>query len=167
MKKQAKPQRGGIHNYFYGPVGQFIDYGNHNQFGLQWEDKTVTNGAEHIKDMLRPQGEQQPSREAMSQAVAAAVRDGLWYGNQAWAVVFRAYQLKGYLGGMSEFVREVKTWPTELAATCTYDAVQKPVAKGKMIGPIERWAANGAPRETVALAEAIVATTDKLTIKEE
>lgn len=164
MKRQEQPRSGGIHNYFYGPVGQFIDYGSHNQFGQQWEDKTVANGAEHIQDRLLPD---LPSKESMCQAVAAAVRDGLWYGNQAWAVVYRIYQLKGYLGGMSEFVREVKTWPTELAATCTYDAVQKPVAKGKMIGHIQRWAANGAPQETVALAEALAATTDKLTIKEE
>ena len=124
MSKDNEPVVKHITNNFYGPIGQYIQHVEHNHFGMTDEGNFHFDDAdgETAQHRLFPD---LPTQETMCQAVAAAVRDGLWYGNQAWAVVFRAYQLKGYLGGMSEFVREVKAWPMEMAATCSYDAVQK------------------------------------------
>lgn len=102
----------------------------------------------------------------MCLALAKAVRDGLWSGGNSWAVVYRVYQMKGYMGSMTDFVREVKDWPTALAASCNYDAVQKPIAKGIMIGPLEKWVANGAPEQVEDLATTMLTELDKMTNKE-
>ena len=166
MKRQEQPRSGGIHNYFYGPVGQFIDYGNHNQFGQQWEDKTVANGAEHIQDIVRQQDEQLPSRKVMSEAVMATVGQHLWWGYRAWAVVYRIYQLKGYEGSISEFVREVEQWPIDIPYTCNYDAVQKPLAEGRLFGMPDKWLQNGAQAQAVLLGETLLKMVEQKMTKE-
>ena len=102
-----------------------------------------------------------PTREAMIQAVEATEKEGLWWSSRSWAVVFRVYQMKGYKGSISEFVREVKAWCLKTDHECNYDAVQKPVASGVLSGTPERWKANGAQGQTVKLAEALLRELEK------
>ena len=102
-----------------------------------------------------------PTREAMIQAVEATEKEGLWWSSRSWAVVFRVYQMKGYKGSISEFVREVKAWGLKTDHECNYDAVQKPVASGILSGTPERWKANGAQGQTVKLAEALLRELEK------
>lgn len=102
-----------------------------------------------------------PTREAMIQAVEATEKEGLWWSSRSWAVVFRVYQMKGYKGSISEFVREVKAWGLKNDHECNYDAVQKPVASGVLSGTPERWKANGAQGQTVKLAEALLKELEK------
>ena len=147
---QDRPQNGNIVINYYNSVGQHIDSVNtqniNGPFPLGKESK------EGQKDWKEDVGKEDMP-EAMSRAVEAAVREGLWANNQSWAVVYRVFQMRGYMGGMSEFVRQVKEWPLEMAATCSYDAVQKPIARGTMIGSTERWKAGGASKQDIALAE--------------
>lgn len=161
MENAEEPKKGGITNNFYGPIGQYIEHVEHNHFGMSGDGSFDYDASAQHK--LFPE---LPTREVMCKAVMTAVQNGLWYGKQAWAVVYRVYQLKGYMGGMNEFVREVNKWPIEMAATCSYDAVQKPVAKGKMVGQAEKWAKNGAPKEAVALVETLLTAIDKMVINE-
>lgn len=153
MESTETPQHvGGIVNYFQGAtIHNIVINGNMTKRGAEHYH---TQEAKSMKQDTTTSG--LPTRETMCQAVEAGVKAGLWWGNQSWAVVYRVYQMKGYTGGLSDFVREAQTWPLELAATCTYDAVQKPIAKGTMIGQPEKWLANGAPQQAVALAESLL-----------
>ena len=164
-KNDNKQSRPSTTNHFYGPIGQYIEHVEHNHFGMDSEGhfQYADGDSATMQRQLFPG---LPTKEMMCQAVAAAVRDGLWYGNQAWAVVYRVYQMKGYMGSMKDFTREVKDWPTGLAASCNYDAVQKPIAKGIMIGPLEKWVANGAPELVVELATTMLTELEKMTNKD-
>lgn len=55
-----------------------------------------------------------------------------------------------------KFVEEVEQWQLQTDYICNYDAVQKPIAEGKMIGPVEKWKANGATEQSILLAEALL-----------
>lgn len=113
------------------------------------------------KAMVKVEDSDLPTREAMIQAVEATEKEGLWWSSRSWAVVFRVYQMKGYKGSISEFVREVKAWGLKTDHECNYDAVQKPVASGILSGTPERWKANGAQGQTVKLAEALLRELEK------
>ena len=149
---ETPQQRGGIVNYFQGAtIHNIVINGNMSRSGTEHYHTRETKSMR--QEAL---AEELPTRETMCQAVESGVKAGLWWGNQSWAVVYRVYQLKGYTGSMSDFVREAQTWPLDLAATCTYDAVQKPIARGTMIGQPDKWLANGAPQQAVALAESLL-----------
>lgn len=105
-----------------------------------------------------------PSVIEMCRAVEATMRRGLWWGNTSWAVVLRVYQMKGYQGGYSQFVREVDNWPFEIQVkyACNFDAVQKPITSGKLSGPLEKWVQNGAHKQNVILAKSLLEELDKI-----
>ena len=92
----------------------------------------------------------------MSQAVVATVKQGLWWSNRSWAVVYRVYQMKGYMGGFSQFIRDVESWPVKTGFECNYDAVQKPITSGVLLGNPENWEAQGAPKQASLLAYALL-----------
>jgi len=98
-----------------------------------------------------------PTKEQMCAAINETVKQGLWWSNRSWAVVYRVYQMKGYLNGFSQFVREVSTWSVKTGFECNYDALQKPISGGLFTGNPEKWEANGAPRQAVNLAKELMA----------
>lgn len=100
--------------------------------------------------------EELPTREEMIQAVKATCRMGLWWSSRSWAVVYRVYQMKGYMANISQFVREVKSWEVTTGYECSYDAVQKPIASGVFGGNTDKWEAQGAQGQAVKLAEALL-----------
>lgn len=102
-----------------------------------------------------------PTTDQLKQAITATMNQGYWWASRAWAVVFRVYQMKGYNGSISEFVREVESWNLKLDPECNYDAVQKPIASGVLSGLPERWKAQGAQGQAVKLAEALLEELDK------
>lgn len=101
-----------------------------------------------------------PSTEEMIQAVKATFSQGLWWSNRSWAVVYRVWQMKGYFGSISDFVREVEGWKLKSDHDCSYDAVQKPIASGILSGMPERWKEQGAQGQAVKLALALLAELD-------
>lgn len=125
--------------------GNYVDVHDNEVVNLTIEKATV-----------QMEDSELPTREALIQAVAATEKEGLWWSSRSWAVVYRVYQMKGYKGSISEFVREVKAWELKTDHECNYDAVQKPMASGVLSGAPDRWKANGAQGQAVKLAEALL-----------
>lgn len=102
-----------------------------------------------------------PTREQMIQAVKATVKQGMWWSSRSWAVVYRVYQMKGYVRNYTNFVNEVKAWKVETGFECTYDAVQKPIAYGLYVGFPEKWENNGASKQAVKFALSLLKELEK------
>ncbi len=99
-----------------------------------------------------------PPSEAMARAVEKTMAQGYWWASTAWAVVYRVYQMKGYTGGIRQFVREVKEWPFSgrLNYECNYDAVCKPIRSGRLAGTPDNWIKNGATAQYAILGTALL-----------
>ena len=99
-----------------------------------------------------------PPPEAMARAVERTMAQGYWWASTAWAVVYRVYQMKGYTGGIRQFVREVKEWPFSgrLTYECNYDAVCKPIRSGRRAGTPDGWIKNGATAQYAILGTALL-----------
>ena len=99
-----------------------------------------------------------PTAEAMAHAVENTMRAGYWWANTAWAVVYRVYQMLGYRGGYSQFVRRVDCWPRSWPwkTACRYDAVQKPVTSGRLDGTPEEWEHRPGLRQAARLGKALL-----------
>ena len=160
MEEEQKQQHVGVQNNFYGPVGQYIEHVEHNHFGMGG-DGSFQFGDASSEDVQRKLFPDLPTREEMAQAVNETIRQGLWWSNRSWAVVYRVYQLKGYIGGFTTFVREVETWGVKTGFDCNYDAIQKSVTNGKLAGQPDKWEAQGAQKQAVKLAKALLEILDK------
>jgi len=98
-----------------------------------------------------------PPPEVMARAVELTMVQGYWWASTAWAVVYRVYQMKGYLGGIRQFVREVEEWPWQKKPIfpCNYDSVQKPIVGGKLMRTIDKWKDDGAMEQMQKLGQAL------------
>lgn len=103
-------------------------------------------------------GRKLPTAVIMANAVEQTMNEGLWYGATGWAVVYRVYQIAGYKGSYSEFVREAKAWPWSRTIDYlpTDDAVSKPLRNGKMMTDIKYWEAEGVAKRNRMLAMALL-----------
>jgi len=108
-----------------------------------------------------------PPPEAMARATEQTVAQGYWWASMAWAVVYRVYQMKGYTGGISQFVREVEEWPWQRKPEyeCTYDAVCKPIRSGKLTGTPDGWVMNGASSQYANLGQELLNEFQKLELQ--
>jgi len=99
-----------------------------------------------------------PPPEAMVEAVEKTIESGHWWANLCWSVVYRIYQMKGYKGSISQFVREVAGWPffKPVKWECNDDAVGKPVRSGKISRELDKWTDDGAPMQFYILGEALL-----------
>ncbi len=99
-----------------------------------------------------------PTAESMARAVETTMTAGYWWANTAWAVVYRVYQMLGYRGGYSQFVRQVESWPRsrQWKMACRYDAVQKPVSSGRLDGSPEEWEHRAGLRQAARLGNALL-----------
>ena len=99
-----------------------------------------------------------PSPETMVRAVEKTISDGHWWGNVSWSVVYRIYQIKGYRGTISQFVRDVSHWPftIQIRFDCNDDAVGKPIRTGKISRSLDKWAEDGASQQFIILGEALM-----------
>lgn len=105
-----------------------------------------------------PEYDTPPLPETMARAVEKTMAEGYWWASTAWAVVYRVYQIVGYGAGFSQFVKDVASWPHYRSWTyeCNFDAVQKPIASGKLSGLPETWKENGAQDQAVRLGLALM-----------
>ena len=108
-----------------------------------------------------------PVTEAMVLAIEKTLKDGHWWGNVSWSVVYRIYQMKGYQGTISQFVRDVSQWPFTMPIRydCNDDAVGKPIRTGKISRSIDKWADDGASSQFVILGEALLKEFQKLEVQ--
>ena len=99
-----------------------------------------------------------PPPEVMVKAVEKVIEKGHWWANLSWSVVYRIYQMKGYKGSISQFVREVAGWSfTKLVKwDCNDDAVGKPIRSGKISRELSKWVEDGAPMQFYLLGEALM-----------
>ena len=81
-----------------------------------------------------------PPPEAMVWAVEKTIKDGHWWGNVSWSVVYRIYQMKGYQGTVSQFD----------------DAVGKPIRTGKISRSLDKWAEDGASSQFIILGKELM-----------
>ena len=133
--------------------GNYVDVHDNEVVNLSIDKASV--------NMQDEQGDTLPSKEQMCAAITETVKQGLWWSSRSWAVVYRVYQMKGYLSGFTQFVREASTWPVKTGFECNYDALQKPISSGVLTGNPERWEAQGGPRQAVKLAVALMEILDK------
>ena len=144
------------------------DYTNH---GSKIEVVYVASGGQHVETIQsqniytnkRQSVSEEPNSvtpppEAMERAVERTMAQGYWWASTAWAVVYRIYQMKGYTGGIRQFVREVKEWPFSgrLNYECNYDAVCKPIRSGRLAGTPDGWIKNGATAQYAILGTALL-----------
>ena len=113
---------------------------------------------EDMKELMSHEVNPVPMIQAMASAVEQTVAQGYWWASTAWAVVYRVYQMKGYTGSISQFVREVEEWPWQKkpAYECNYDAVCKPIRSGRLAGTPDGWVRNGASSQYAVLGQELL-----------
>jgi hypothetical protein len=137
--------------------------------GSKIEVVYVASGGQHVETQINigahpNEGSEKetkdniPPPEAMTRAAERTMAQGYWWASTAWAVVYRVYQMKGYSGGIRQFVREVKEWPFSgrLNYECNYDAVCKPIRSGRLAGTPDGWIKNGATAQYAILGTALL-----------
>ena len=142
-----------------------------NKQGSKVEIVYVASGGQHVETIqsqnIYTNKRQSVSEEpnsvtpppgAMARAVEQTMAQGYWWASTAWAVVYRVYQMKGYTGGIRQFVREVEGWPFSgrLNHECNYDAVCKPIRSGRLAGTPDGWIKNGATAQYAILGTALL-----------
>ena len=142
MENEQKVQKI-VHYHFNAPIGQYIEHIENNYVG----------NAPIDQQKMFPQ---LPSKEEMKQAVMETMTQGLWWSSRSWAVVYRVYQMKGYMNGFTQFAREVQEWEIETDYECNYDAIQKPISSGMYSGMPDQWEAQGAQKQAVKLAQTLL-----------
>ena len=142
------------------PINNF--YGNIGNLNLYQSPLSNNEPVANTKTFQKSIFPSLPTREEMKMAVKVTVMQGMWWSNRSWSVVYRVYQIMGYMGGFSQFVSEARNWQIDTGFELNYDAVQKPITSGKLIGNIEEWEANGAPKQAAILAYAIIDELEKL-----
>ena len=140
-------------------------YGNITNLNLYQAPGHCFKPSSYTSDIKKNDGPMIPTKEEMMMAVKETVTQGMWWSNRSWSVVYRVYQIKGYMGGFSQFIAEAKSWQIDTGFELNYDAVQKPITSGKLIGSVDEWEANGASKQAVVLAYAIIAELEKLKTK--
>lgn len=141
--------------------------GHINQ-GSKIEVVYVASGGQHVETQInigahpnegseKERKDNIPPPEAMARAVERTMAQGFWWASTAWAVVYRVYQMKGYSGGIRQFVREVEEWPWQKKPIfpCNYDSVQKPIVGGKLMRTIDKWKDDGAMEQMQKLGQAL------------
>ena len=146
MKDEQKIQKI-VHYHFNAPIGQYIEHIENNYAG----------NAPIDQQKMFPQ---LPSQEEMKQAVMETMTQGLWWSSRSWAVVYRVYQMKGYMNSFANFAREAKEWGIDTGYECNYDAIQKPISTGVYSGMPDNWEAQGAQKQAVKLALALLEILD-------
>ena len=137
--------------FIYAPGGQYVD----KQFN--WGDK-MSGKATNMKQTEGEPKSEIPPPEAMVWAVEKTVNDGHWWGNISWSVAYRIYQMMGYQGTVSQFVRDVSQWPFTMPIRydCNDDAVSKPIRTGKMSRSLDKWAEDGASSQFIILGKELM-----------
>jgi len=150
--------------FIYAPGSQYVD----KQINIGKDPHPPTllrmargvDSAETASHPAHHKGGELPDPEAMVWAVEKTIKDGHWWGNVSWSVVYRIYQMKGYQGTVSQFVRDVSRWPftMHIRYDCNDDAVGKPIRTGKISRSLDKWAEDGASSQFIILGEALMKT---------
>ena len=167
-------------NYnFFKPVGQFIEHVDTINFSMDKDgtfhfenigqvngpkSQNLTKGAfpivthtevdvEQSPEEEAQEGDKLPSAEEMVKACEKTREEALWWGNASWSVTYRIYCILGYKGNEETFMKEVENWPFKkpFKYVCNRSALDRPLRRGRVNGPLEKWAADGAAAREVKL----------------
>ena len=157
------------HNQFQKGVGAFITNLNHLTIVMDSEgnmkmDARQLGAMPHTQAEIEQADEEEetddpPTDGDMAAACAKTKDEGLWWGNASWSVVFRIYCILGYKGNEESFIEAVKDWPFKqpFKYVCNRHALDRPLRRGRINGPIEKWAVEGASKREVKLGERLMA----------
>lgn len=110
-------------------------------------------------ELMRASSAELPTMAEMALACEKTKKENLWWGHSSWSVVYRVYAILGFKGSARSFIEEVKNWHLDKSFPyhCDKDSVGKPLRRGKIIGPIEKWAAEGAHQREIKLGNSLLA----------
>ena len=99
-----------------------------------------------------------PSAEEMVVACEQTRSECLWWGNASWSVTFRVYCILGYKGNETSFIEDVNSWPFKkpFAYICNRHSLGRPLQRGRINGPLEKWASDGASTQEIKLGERLM-----------
>lgn len=147
-------------NYNQNGGPMIVAFGDGNQVAYSITNNYQGNAYNGKNDNAAKES-RMPSAEQMGEALKRTVADGYWWSQRAWAVVYRVCQMLGYTGSYTTFLEDAARWKVDTGYELNYDALQKPMAKGWLIGAVEKWESQGASKPFVLLAYALL---DKLGI---
>lgn len=146
-----------VNNVENGGIGIQIINGN--------KELPLTNSDKENKSALEKLEEKDedkvflPLAEDMVAACVTTKEEGLWWGNASWSVTFRIYCILGYKGNEESFINLVEGWPFKqpFKYVCNRNALDRPLRRGRINGPLDKWAAEGASKREVKLGERLMA----------
>lgn len=170
-EKKEKPVTVHItnHNTFQKGVGAFVTNLNHLTIVMDSEGNMKMDAGQmpvmpHTQVDTQNTDEEEeedvlPSPEDMVAACVKTKEEGLWWGNASWSVAFRIYCILGYKGNDESFIGSVNGWPFKqpFKYVCNRSALDRPLRRGRINGPLDKWAAEGASNREVKLGERLMA----------
>ena len=99
-----------------------------------------------------------PTPEDMVEACEQTRSECLWWGNASWSVTYRIYCILGYKGNETSFIEDVNGWPFKkpFAYICNRHSLGRPLQRGRINGPLEKWASDGASSQEIKLGERLM-----------
>ena len=96
LLRDRQNKNGNITINYYKSVGQRIDSVTTQNFASdKWLKTSSEAPADDTKQEERETKEETPPPGVMAWAVEKTIREGHWWGNVSWSVVYRIYQMKG------------------------------------------------------------------------
>ena len=144
---------------YAGNIGQKIDHATHVLMEADEECRMLfRKGTVEARKKTTDDKREPPSAEKMATACIKTNGEGLWWGNASWSVAFRIYCILGYEGNEESFIEEVKGWPFRkpFKYVCNRNSLDRPLRRGRINGPLEKWAAEGASKREVKLGERLM-----------
>lgn len=148
---------------YAGNIGQKIDNATH--VFLEADDecrrllrKETMEGREETADEEEDE-DVLPSAEELAAACVKTQEEGLWWGNASWSVTFRIYCILGYNGNEESFIGIANEWPFKepFKYVCNRNSLDRPLRRGRINGPLEKWADDGASKREIKLGERLMA----------
>jgi len=158
------------HNQFQKGVGAFVTNLNHLTIVMDSEgnmkmDAIQAGAMPHTQVETQAAAEEAeaemdnlPTDAEMVAACMKTSNEGLWWGNAAWSVNYRIYCILGYKGNEEAFIDIVKAWPFKsgFKHVCNRSSLDRPLRRGRINGPLEKWMAEGASSREVKLGERLM-----------
>ena len=138
-----------VNNVEKGGIGiQIINGSKENESTLEKLQESKNEGEDFL-----------PSADDLVAACMTTKEEGLWWGNASWSVTFRIYCILGYKGNEESFIGLVEGWPFKqpFKYVCNRSALDRPLRRGRINGPLDKWAAEGASKREVKLGERLMA----------
>lgn len=122
--------------------------GNTFNYGTVYQGAGMCNASES----------ETPTMERLMKACEKTQKEGYWWANASWSVVFAVYMKLGYKGSASQFIRDVNGYDftAGMKWQCNDDSVTKNIRERGLMEKIESWDRLGVPKPYAILAKALL-----------